>query len=261
MGWAAAAAAVGGALLSGRSSAKGQKRANAANLQIAREQMAFQERMSNTAHQREVSDLTQAGLNPILSGTGGMGSSTPVGASTTVQNEEGAGIASALEAFRSMASAFETKAKVDLMQKQKDTEAQRAENVEADTHAKRETANLTAAQAARVNSEIDKLNSEIDLNLARKSLTIKETLKADQFLQNLKEEFKSLQAKGNIDSSDYGIFMEQANRLTKNMSQSGLSNFLNFMENFVPQKYGETTETYKDPSGRTTSTHKTGRRR
>lgn len=48
---------------------------------IARDQMDFQYDMSNSAHQREARDLEAAGLNRILTATGGSGASTPSGAS------------------------------------------------------------------------------------------------------------------------------------------------------------------------------------
>lgn len=60
-----------------------QEAANEANIQSAREQMAFQERMSSTAHQREVKDLEAAGINPILSAKLG-GASSPGGAMASV---------------------------------------------------------------------------------------------------------------------------------------------------------------------------------
>lgn len=54
---------------------------NVFNAAQAQKQMDFQERMSDTSHQREVSDLLAAGLNPVLSAN--HGASSPAGASSS----------------------------------------------------------------------------------------------------------------------------------------------------------------------------------
>lgn len=58
---------------------------NALQAREAAKNRAFQERMSSTAHRREMADLTAAGLNPMLGLRSG-GASTPPGGVPNVEN-------------------------------------------------------------------------------------------------------------------------------------------------------------------------------
>ena len=84
----------------------GASEANKASAAQAEKQMSFQERLSNTAHQREVKDLIAAGLNPMLSAKLG-GASSPAGAMAPVQNVLGQATASAAQNYQ-----LETQAKL-----------------------------------------------------------------------------------------------------------------------------------------------------
>lgn len=134
-----------GTLATNASNEKQTGDTNRMNADSMKNQMDFQERMSNTAYVRAMEDMKNAGLNPMLGYKTG-GASTPAGSSggfqaAKMENALGNAVNSAI-AVRQVRS--------DVAQKESQAELNAASAGAAKTQA---DANVASAQAARANAQ------------------------------------------------------------------------------------------------------------
>ncbi|AXQ65857.1 MAG: DNA pilot protein [Microviridae sp.] len=148
---------LGAALIGGAVSGYGQYRANRETRASTGRQMAFQERMSNTAHQRQMADLKAAGINPMLSAKLG-GATSPAGASYRASNVG----ASAVEGFGKVSSARQAQAQTRQIGAQTGLTRAQTEKAIIETRTK-------------IPAEVRKLNQEGILAQARVNQTQAET--------------------------------------------------------------------------------------
>jgi hypothetical protein len=262
-----------GALGAGLLGFIGQDATNSANQAASQEQMDFQERMSNTAYQRQVQDMEVAGLNPMLAYVKGGGASTPSGSMPTYQNSASSGVQAGLQASQAYKTSAEVaKVGADIDNTIADTALKVAQSgkTDADTTLVNEMVKKTTADISKIGADIDYTEASItNLVLDRdrvravvRNLGESSALMAQQGMTeparraNLAASTAKLKADGKISQAEYDAmertgFVGTTAREVKVLSDVGSE----WVDKFLPWKQGksvstEDTQIIRDSQGR-----------
>lgn len=166
MGLGSALGSVVGSAINSATSIWATNKSNKASKHSSQAQMKWEEKMSNTAHQREMADLKKAGLNPVLAANNG--ASTPGGASYTADTAN-------LSPGSDTMSAYAQLKQIKLMEAQKGATEAGEKNTDANTNQTekmtpqliaesqtRQAANIASANQAQKQAESIELQNQLD---------------------------------------------------------------------------------------------------
>jgi len=206
---ASAGIGAAGNIIGGLFGKSGQASANAANLQIARENREWQERMSNTANQRAARDLEAAGLNRILAM--GKPASTPAGNIATMQNENAPlqqGVASAANIAANTALQIAQAEKI---------------RQETNTSATQQTLNMTTAELKQSQDALAQMQTNKTMEEMRNVIETREGITFKNKEAKYAAEIKQLQVPGVQSESEFYKWLmgAEANEIAHAMGKAG----------------------------------------
>jgi len=206
---ASAGIGAAGNIFGGLLGKSGQQDANAANLQIARENREWQERMSNTANQRAARDLEAAGLNRILAM--GKPASTPAGNVATMQNEN-----APLQQGAQQAANIAANTALQIAQAEKIRQ-------ETNTSSSQESLNMTTAELKQSQDALAQMQTNKTMEEMRNVIEMREGITFRNKEAKYAAEIKQLQVPGVKSESEFyeWLMSAEANEIAHAMGKAG----------------------------------------